>query len=749
MPGQNIRLASASIGLRVDNRRLRRGATQATNELRKVQRRERELARQTRQLTMRFRSFASRLVSVRSIVGTLAGSAGLGLLVRQITEMGRQLGVQIERTGLAANEFRALQSVFAEGGLQADETADAIAAMTERIGEAQDATSEQARLFSILGVRVTDAQGQARGFTEVMSDVADAVANASNETEISTTISALFSTEGERLIGVWRRGGAEFRRLLNHYRQGNVITDEGVQAVTRLGIAANVTGRHFQDVLIESLAPFAGQIEDLLDSTRDLATTYGEDVVGALAVVARNLDVILITLAALGGLGLLASLTRTAAAVFNLSSLFIANRVRVAGGGFFSLLSKSLGRLKFGLVAVLPSLSLVAAALLGGAGIIAAFIKWREETAHLNRVLSGSPRHLDEINEALNRVNERIAEGRDALDGLGQGYARALAGRARTGQFGAGIADSANAEGISRGLREQRDAIETSRRLALARDNLRRRRTRGGTGGQSSRAADRVDAAGLPVTRRFVGPAFGDAEEAIFGARSIQEQAAAQATLFDMETERQEAAYQAEKRLNELRQETLRNQLQGFDLLMTAQDTFINAASSGFAQAILNAEDWRDTIRGILEAVVQQVLQLYIAEQLTTLLSRGVRPGLTPGGASIASGSTGTNVNAGAPGFRQAGGPIGESGFYRVGEAGPETLFLPRGSRVYADGGAGAARGATFNFNISGSDEATVRRGIEAATPSIIQAAEQLVTRNAARPSALSEAIRATASRTR
>jgi hypothetical protein len=61
----------------------------------------------------------------------------------------------------------------------------------------------------------------------------------------------------------------------------------------------------------------------------------------------------------------------------------------------------------------------------------------------------------------------------------------------------------------------------------------------------------------------------------------------------------------------------------------------------------------------------------------------------------------------GFPG-RMVGGPVNESGIYTVGEAGPETVFLPRGANVRTAGdtmtalaGGGGGGGSTFNITIN------------------------------------------------
>ena len=748
MPGgPNVNLASTTISMRVSNRRLRRGTREATNELRKVQRRQRELQRATQRVTRQFRSFASRLLNVRTIVGTLAGSAGIGLLVRNMSELGRQLGVQIERSGLAARDFRALQGVFAEGGLQADETADAIAAMTERIGEAQDPTTQQAQDFQLLGVEVTALDGSARSLSGVLADVADAVANSTDETRTSTIISRLFSTEGERLQGVLRRGRSEFIALEERHRSLTRLTDESIMAVRDLGASFNTTGRFIQDLLIESFAPFADEIDDLNISFREFARDHAPGAVRGLIGIANNLDTIITTLligSAIGGLisvvGTVSSIARTATALESLN-LATLNVFDTAGSGSARIASlrSSIANLALALRPLLIGLGATALLLGGIGGIAYLFYRAWQENQRWNRILSGSPTHLNEMNEALQTSRDRVANLRQELADLREAQEERPGASIFGGPELVAVRpqDVSAAEARLAEAEQEQDAILASRRRALV--GLRR----GGLGGGQSRfGRGRARLGALPTNARFVGPSAGDNEEDVFGPQTIQEEIRANQILADVEEERQAAALARERELANAREESFRSQMGNFNLLQRAQDAFIQAASSSVAASIVQAQDLREALLSTLQAVIQQVIQLSIAESLTTLLAGGAA-GVQRSGNQFRVGAFTNAAGNVSPGFRQAGGPIGP-GLYLAGEAGPELIaYSGNRGRVFSAGQTRAMGGGnTFNFNISGSDEATVRRGIELAIPNIVQAAEQRVTRNIARPGPLNSAVR-------
>jgi hypothetical protein len=158
------------------------------------------------------------------------------------------------------------------------------------------------------------------------------------------------------------------------------------------------------------------------------------------------------------------------------------------------------------------------------------------------------------------------------------------------------------------------------------------------------------------------------------------------------------------------------------------EDSFENigkAVANSFRGMITGAMSFRDAMKGIIGAVIDELFRLFVVQQIV---------GVVKGALSSAFGIK-------VPG-RAVGGPVSSNQPYMVGERGPE-LFVPRGNGTIIPnhnmkGGAGAG-GINITVDARGSSDpaavrAQVQQGILEAAPAIIAAAEARTNRGLRRP---------------
>jgi hypothetical protein len=150
------------------------------------------------------------------------------------------------------------------------------------------------------------------------------------------------------------------------------------------------------------------------------------------------------------------------------------------------------------------------------------------------------------------------------------------------------------------------------------------------------------------------------------------------------------------------------------------------AVANSFKGMITGAMSFRDAMKGIIGAVIDELLRLFVVKQIVGIVSGGLS----------------TALGIADPTKKAIGGSVGKNRPYMVGEQGPE-LFIPGGSgtiipnRNLPSGGGGSP--ISISVDARGSNDpaavrAQVQQGILEAAPAIIAAAESRTIAGLRRP---------------
>lgn len=163
--------------------------------------------------------------------------------------------------------------------------------------------------------------------------------------------------------------------------------------------------------------------------------------------------------------------------------------------------------------------------------------------------------------------------------------------------------------------------------------------------------------------------------------------------------------------------------------------------SDSFKGILTGAMSFKDAMKGIISAVIDELFRLFVVQQIVGIVS-GALGGLKPGGASV--GAFGSSTGNYLPGIKANayGGSVMGNKPTLVGERGPE-LFVPGGNGTIIPNGnmRGSGGGSSFNISVDarGSNDpaavrAQVQQGILEAAPAIIAAAESRTISSLRRP---------------
>lgn len=192
--------------------------------------------------------------------------------------------------------------------------------------------------------------------------------------------------------------------------------------------------------------------------------------------------------------------------------------------------------------------------------------------------------------------------------------------------------------------------------------------------------------------------------------------------------------------VNTLGEETSKEWRNRYSEIQQSFTSIGNAVANSFQGMLTGAMSWKDGMKGIINAVINELWRLFVVQQIVGLVTGGLNNlfGFGGGGGmgGVAKVKTGGNLKAFANGTVNAPG-----GMAWVGERGPELVNLPRGSQVIPAHRAQSmgGGGVTINVDARGSADpaavrAQVQQGIIEAAPSIIAAAEARTVQGLRRP---------------
>lgn len=158
------------------------------------------------------------------------------------------------------------------------------------------------------------------------------------------------------------------------------------------------------------------------------------------------------------------------------------------------------------------------------------------------------------------------------------------------------------------------------------------------------------------------------------------------------------------------------------------------SVSDAFKGMLTAGRSWRDGMKGIINAVIDQLWQMYVVQQIVGLVSGA----LGGGGVKVSAASTFASIDAaanvagaGIAGARAKGGPVEPGKTYLVGEEGAELFTPDRHGQIIPSGQTANAGKAPMVINVDArgaTDPAAVRaqvqQGIAEAAPLIVAAAE-------------------------
>ncbi len=194
-------------------------------------------------------NFNSKLVDVAKVAAAPLAITGLTAYAMSVTEAADKLFDLSQKTGVAYDRLQILTKIPDLGDLGAEGLAKAFKDAQKSITEAQDSTSNAAKIFDTLGISIRNSDGTLKNAEQVIIDSADAFSKLED-----STLKTQIATE------LYGKSGAELIPFLN---AGTDAINDQIKSITALSFTYS-----------EELAGSMGQFNDNLDLLKTNASAY-------------------------------------------------------------------------------------------------------------------------------------------------------------------------------------------------------------------------------------------------------------------------------------------------------------------------------------------------------------------------------------------------------------------------------------------------------------------------------------------
>lgn len=180
-------------------------------------------------------AFAKRALSGRAAIGILAGSAGIGLLIKRSVSAADTIAKVAAKIGLSTDELQEFRFAAELSGV-ATKTMDlALQRFSRRVAEAVRGKGELKDTLLQYNVSITDAQGKTRRLADIIGSYADAIKKAESSQEKLRLAFKGFDSEGAAVVNTLRRGKAGLDKMRQSARDlGLVLERELVRGAARM-----------------------------------------------------------------------------------------------------------------------------------------------------------------------------------------------------------------------------------------------------------------------------------------------------------------------------------------------------------------------------------------------------------------------------------------------------------------------------------------------------------------------------------
>lgn len=252
-------------------------------------------------------------------------------MAKGAVETAEDLEVTSQQIGLTTEALQELRYAGTFVGLTAESMTHSIMLLSRTMYEAKNGGEAQAKAFEKLGIKLTDAHGKLRGADDVIGDIADKISKLPDGTEKTALAMHFFGRSGAQMVPLLNKGKQGIAELREEAQELGLVLDE---ETIKKGVEVEHTWKRISAVwsaiktkagaaLLPELEKMSKSFERWLKANKDWIKLgiesvmkgfiyAGKGVAETVSLLARNIDLILVSL---GGLAVAFLATKTAAIV--------------------------------------------------------------------------------------------------------------------------------------------------------------------------------------------------------------------------------------------------------------------------------------------------------------------------------------------------------------------------------------------------------------------------------------------------
>ncbi len=214
------------------------------------------------------RFFTQMQTAAIQFFGVLAGATGLTQMITQVVALEAQLGRLADRTGQASESLQAFGNVAELFGGKAEDMQAGMSALSQAMVNMKykGEMSPTLMLFSQLGVRIADANGQMRDQSDILLDLASTSERMSKQDFFNLAQSAGLNPS---MIEVVMKGRRELEKYLTEQRKNSLVTKDQTDKARRLSEqfgqlkqSGAAMSREFVSSITPAIERFFGFVKD-------------------------------------------------------------------------------------------------------------------------------------------------------------------------------------------------------------------------------------------------------------------------------------------------------------------------------------------------------------------------------------------------------------------------------------------------------------------------------------------------------
>ena len=197
---------------------------------------------------------------------SLAGIAGMGMLIKRSLDVVDKLGKVSSKLGVTSQELQRFRYAAKLAGVQQSMLDMGLQRFIRRVGEAAKGTGEAQDALKTMGVQLTDTNGRVLSATDLLGQVADALKDTKDPAERLRLAFKLFDSEGVAMVNMLQDGKVAFKDVMKEAESlGIILSTQAVKGIedtnnSLFRLATFLKGNFLQ--IVAKLAPFIQTITE-------------------------------------------------------------------------------------------------------------------------------------------------------------------------------------------------------------------------------------------------------------------------------------------------------------------------------------------------------------------------------------------------------------------------------------------------------------------------------------------------------